>query len=85
MKKKYRVKDYPEITRTTERSYQYAVVVVDIRNNRVMLDGFCRDMTLAKKKVGPLEKRLFIDSGKSEEDYEIQICEVEEIKKKYDA
>ncbi len=85
MKKKYRVKDYPEITRTTEREYQYAVVVVDIKNNRVMLDGFCRNIDLAKKKVGPLEKRLFVDGDHPKEDYEIQICEVEEIKKKYDA
>jgi len=85
MKKKYKVKDYPDITRTTYRDYQYAVVVINHKNNRVMLDGFCRTIELAKKRVGPLEKRLFVEERRSEEDYEVQICEVEEIKKKYDA
>jgi hypothetical protein len=85
MKKKYRVKDYPQITRTTEREYQYAVVFVDLKNKKVYSDGFCRNMELAKKKVGPLEKRLFVNNKYSEEDWEIQICEVEEVKKKYDA
>jgi hypothetical protein len=85
MKKTYRVKDYPHITRTTEREYQYAVIFVDTKNKKVYSDGFCRNMELAKKKVGPLEKRLFAISKGSEEDWEIQICEVEEVRKEYDA
>jgi hypothetical protein len=56
MKKLYRVKDNPYVTRSTDRDYSHAVIVNRKENGTPCTWSFCRTEGLAQKKYRELYK-----------------------------
>jgi hypothetical protein len=56
MKKIYRVKDNPYVTRSTDRDYSHAVIVNRKENGTPCTWAFCRTESLAQKKYRELYK-----------------------------
>lgn len=56
MKNRFQVDKFPNITRSTERQYTHAVVVIP-EGGEPYSGGFCGSLELAVKKMGGLQAR----------------------------